>query len=79
MNGLKIDLISSIFRHTLTLVGGALVASGYISSENYALASGVVVGLIGLGSAAIHHTLANGAAVTLPIAIDVPPAPAPAP
>jgi hypothetical protein len=55
--------IAGIVRHILTSVGGALVAAGYLTSDEWTAVAGALAVLIGVAWSIITKRLANAAGV----------------
>jgi len=47
MKNLKLQMLTGILRHILTLTGGALVAQGAISANQESIGAGIICGLCG--------------------------------
>ena len=55
------DQVAGIVRHILTSVGGALVAAGYLTSDEWTAVAGALAVLIGVVWSIITKRLANAA------------------
>jgi hypothetical protein len=53
------DQIAGIIRHILTSMGGALVAAGYLTSDEWTAVAGALAVLIGIVWSIITKRLAN--------------------
>jgi hypothetical protein len=55
------DQIAGIVRHLLTTVGGALVAAGYLTSDEWTAVAGALAIVIGVVWSIITKRIANAA------------------
>jgi hypothetical protein len=53
------DVIAGIIRHVLTAAGGALVAGGYLTSDEWATIAGALAVLVGVVWSVIAKRITN--------------------
>jgi hypothetical protein len=53
------DILSGIIRHVLTTVGGALVAAGYLTSDQWTTIAGALAVIIGVVWSVISKRLST--------------------
>jgi hypothetical protein len=55
------DVLSGLIRHVLTTAGGALVAAGYLTSDQWATIAGALAVIIGVVWSVISKRLSGAA------------------
>jgi len=56
------DIIAGFIRHALTAAGGALVAGGYLTSDEWAIIAGALAILVGVVWSVIAKRITNAPA-----------------
>jgi uncharacterized membrane protein len=61
--GMINEFVAGLIRHAITALGGALVAAGYVNSEEWATIAGALAVLVGVVWSVIAKRIANSRAI----------------